>query len=206
LDKQSRVIQEITAESSRAQYDTATNEIRLTLLNAKITGLDDKNPEDVVSEMPNIGDFQETVEPIVLPLDQIFPHGPARQKLAWMNLGELKAQEARVAAQPVIAGQEKEHERDIMKVKMVIQDKFTMSVAVLSFALVGIPLGVRVSRKETSANLGLAVILFLSYYFLVVMVNWLDRHPEYRPDILYWGPNLIFLGIAFWLFRRADRA
>jgi lipopolysaccharide export system permease protein len=81
-----------------------------------------------------------------------------------------------------------------------------MSIAVLSFALVGIPLGVRVSRKETSANLGMAVMLFLSYYFLVVMVNWLDRHPEYRPDLLYWLPNVIFLGIAAWLFRRADRA
>ena len=123
-----------------------------------------------------------------------------------MTFNELKLQEAKVSAQPVVPGQEKDHERDVMKVKLVMQDKFSMSLAVLSFALVGIPLGVRVSRKETSANLGIAVMLFLGYYLLITMVSWLDRHPEYRPDILYWGPNVIFIGLAIYLFRRADRA
>jgi lipopolysaccharide export system permease protein len=46
----------------------------------------------------------------------------------------------------------------------------------------------------------------LSYYFLTVMVGWLDRHPEYRPDLLLWVPNFIFLGVGIWLLRRLDRA
>jgi lipopolysaccharide export system permease protein len=62
-----------------------------------------------------------------------------------------------------------------------------------------------VSRRETSANLGLAVGLALSYYFLTVMVGWLDRHPELRPDLLLWVPNLVFLCIGLMLFRRLDR-
>ena len=45
----------------------------------------------------------------------------------------------------------------------------------------------------------------LGYYFLTVMVNWLDRHPEYRPDLLFWIPNLIFLAIGLWLFSRIHK-
>jgi lipopolysaccharide export system permease protein len=37
-------------------------------------------------------------------------------------------------------------------------------------------------------------------------VGWLDQHPEYRPDLLLWVPNLVFLGLGLWLLRRLDRA
>jgi lipopolysaccharide export system permease protein len=89
-----------------------------------------------------------------------------------------------------------------MKLAMTIQEKFTTAFAVLSFTLVGLPLGIAVSRRETSANLGVAVALALSYYFLTVMIGWLDRHPEYHPDILLWLPNVIFVCLGLWLFRR----
>ena len=62
-----------------------------------------------------------------------------------------------------------------------------------------------VSRRETSANLGLALVLVLGYYFLTVMIKWLDRHPEYRPDLLLWVPNLLFLALGIWLFRRIEK-
>jgi lipopolysaccharide export system permease protein len=92
-----------------------------------------------------------------------------------------------------------------MKVAMTIQDKFNTALAALSFVIVGIPLGIKVSRRETSANLGVAVVLALGYYFLTVMVGWLDRHPEYRPDLLLWVPNLLIIAVGIWLFSRIDR-
>ena len=76
---------------------------------------------------------------------------------------------------------------------------------VVSFALIGVPLGIKISRRETSANLGLALVLVLGYYLLTVMVKWLDRHPEFRPDLLLWLPNLAFLALGIWLFSRIDR-
>jgi lipopolysaccharide export system permease protein len=69
-----------------------------------------------------------------------------------------------------------------------------------------VPLGIKVSRRETSANLGVALILALSYYFLTVMTQWLDNYPNLRPDLLLWVPNIIFIVVAFLLHRRAERA
>ena len=122
-----------------------------------------------------------------------------------MTLGELLTERTRLVGQPVAPAEARDHARDIMKVQLTLSDKTNAALAVLSFALIGVPLGIRVSRRETSANLGLAVILALSYYFLTVVVGWLDRHPEYRPDLLLWLPNLIFLGLGLWLFHRLDR-
>jgi lipopolysaccharide export system permease protein len=63
----------------------------------------------------------------------------------------------------------------------------------------------RVSRRETSANLGIAVALALGYYFLTVAVNWLDRQPDLRPDLLLWLPNVALVLLAAWLFSRLER-
>ena len=60
-------------------------------------------------------------------------------------------------------------------------------------------------RGSLLAGLGIATGLALGYYFLTVMVGWLSRHPEYRPDLLYWVPNAVFLALAVRLFRRLER-
>jgi lipopolysaccharide export system permease protein len=45
----------------------------------------------------------------------------------------------------------------------------------------------------------------LTFYFLTVAIKWLDRRPELRPDLLLWLPNVLFIGLAMWLFTRIDR-
>ena len=205
LDKQSRVTRFIRAESGKVSYDKETSDVNLTLFNGKPESLNEKSPEDF-SDSTLVGGKFDEMEPISLNVGQYFGHAQGRQKLTWMTYSELKAQEAKVASEPLGPDGEKGRDRDLMKVKLVMQDKLTMGIAVFAFAMVAVPLGMRVSRKETSANLGIAVLLFLSYYLLTTMVGWLDRHPEYRPDLLYWVPNLVFLGLAAWLFRRTQNA
>jgi len=68
-----------------------------------------------------------------------------------------------------------------------------------------VPLGIKVSRRETSANFAVAVGITLAYYLLTLLVKVLDRHPEYRPDLLLWLPNLLLLGWGTWLLSRIGR-
>jgi len=203
LDSTGRVLRIVRAESGRFDFDASANTLLLTLAQAQVESRDVRAPEDF-STVPLIGTFEKT-EQIRLPLDRIFGASRVHQKLKWMTFDELKAEETRLAALAVPPERRRQHERDQMKVQLVIQEKFQNALAMLTFALIGVPLGIKVSRRETSANLGVAVTLALGYYFLTVMVNWLDRHPEYRPDLLFWLPNVFFLALAVWLFRRAQR-
>jgi len=89
--------------------------------------------------------------------------------------------------------------------KFQIQQNFAFALAVMSLCLVGVPLGLKASRKETSANLSIAVGLALGYYFLIVMTSWASRMPEIRPDLLVWLPNIAFISAGVWLLQRANR-
>jgi lipopolysaccharide export system permease protein len=203
LDREGRTTQLVRAESGRFDYDAVANELILTLTRAQVEERPAENPENF-AESPRIGSFEQS-EPQRLPLTRLFGVPTVRQKLAWMTYAELRAEEARVAALPFASGAAKDHARAVMKVRLTVQEKFNTALAILSFALVGVPLGIKVSRRETSANLGVAVLLALGYYMLTVAVTWLDRNPVYRPDLLFWLPNTVFLILGVWLFLRIER-
>lgn len=208
LDGQRRVIRFLRADAGRLAYDERANELILTLADAQVESRDDKAPEDF-TEAPAVASFENS-DPIHLSLNRIFRQsgGSDPKRLldkGWLTYGQLAQARAAIASQPAKPGREREKARALMKVTLTIEDKLTAACAVFSFALIGVPLGIVVSRKETSANLGVAVVVALVYYFLTVMVSWLDQHPEYRPDLLYWVPNLLLAGLGIWLFRRISR-
>lgn len=204
LDNERRVVRFVRAESGRVEYDEVSNDFIVTLSNARVDEHDHKALDDFTQPL-RVNTFGQ-VDPVRLSLSKYFGSENVHQKLQWMTYGELLAERDRVASEVVPAGGERQHARNLMKVSLTIQDKINMALAVFSFAFVGVPLGIKVSRRETSANLGVAVLLALAYYFLIVVVGWLDQHPEYRPDLLLWAPNVIFIAIGAWLLTRLDRA
>lgn len=203
LDDQRRVQRLVRAASGRLDYDEERHILQLTLADAQVEVRREGQPEDF-SEPPLVGTFGRT-ESVPLRLDSLFSRTGPRMKLKWLTHGELRAEAARLAAAPVPPGGGAARAGEILKVRLTLQDKFTTAAAVFTFALIGVPLGIRVSRRETSANLGVAVLLALGYYFCTVMVGWLDRHPAWRPDLLLWAPNLLLVLLAWRLFRKLER-
>ena len=205
MDHDLRVQRLIRAESGRIDYDEATNSLVPTLTNAKAEERNPDNPEDF-SKSPK-APSAEKLEEVRLPLDRYFGHEGVRVKPEWLTYAQLQDERARLDALelPPEADKAKAAGQARMKLAIIYHDKLNLALAVFSFALIGVPLGIRVSRRETSANLGLALALVLSYYLLTVMVKWLDRHPEYRPDLLLWLPNLLFLALGVWMFTRIEQ-
>lgn len=204
LDDESRVRRLVRAEAGRLDYDEATNSLIPTLVRVKIEERDPENPEDF-SKSPKAASV-ERAEEVRISLDNYFGRNLDKMKPEWLTYRQLRLEQARLAAlPPPPPDKAKESARERMKLDLIVQDKFNLSLAVFSFALIGVPLGIKVSRRETSANLGLALLLVLGFYLLTVMIKWLDRHPEYRPDLLLWLPNVLFIGIGLWLFTRIDR-
>lgn len=206
LDSERRVKRLVRAESGRIDYDEKTNSLVPTLWVAKNEERNQKNPEDF-SEATSVATAGR-VEDMRLPLDRFFGRGSGvRIKQEWMTYSELQKERTRVAALPMPTDKAdaKAAAREHMKLELVYQDKFNTSIAVLSLALIGVPLGIKVSRRETSANFGVAVMLTLAYYLMTMAVKVLDRHPEYRPDLLLWLPNIILIVVGAWMLNRVGR-
>lgn len=206
LDKERRVTRLLRAQSGTFDYEDETNSLLLTLFQAQLETRDEKNPEGF-TEAQLVGSFERS-EPIRLSLDTFFGRaGAARMKQEWLTYEQLRTARtslANQAAPPDADGAEKLGLAR-MKLELIYNDKFNTALAVLTLALIGVPLGIKVSRRETSANFAIAVGLTLTYYVLTLAVKVLDRYPEYRPDLLLWLPNVILLSLGLWLFARIDK-
>jgi lipopolysaccharide export system permease protein len=76
--------------------------------------------------------------------------------------------------------------------------------SVFSLAFLAVPLAVRVGRSETFVNAAVALGVALTYYLLTSMAAYV-QDPDFRPDLLIWLPNLIVVGLAWTLLRRASQ-
>jgi lipopolysaccharide export system permease protein len=201
LDKEQRVIGFSHAETGRIELDEKENELVFKPFQLSTERFDEKNPEDF--SKPPVRLEAETAS-FRFSLARFFGPKTFNRKLDWFTLGELETEKQRIA-QEMRPGPERAQK--LMRIEMIIQNKGSMALAVFILVLIAVPLGIKVSRRETSANLGVALIMALAYYFLsTVVVGWFEQYPDYRPDLLVWVPNVFFIGIGLWLNFRVERA
>lgn len=201
LDKQNRAVLSGHAASARIEFDEPNNKLLVTLHDARIEERHKQDPEDY---SVLIGPKTGSQFPIELSLDQLTGKQSVNVIHKWKTLTEL-LDEWNALGKPSATMSDLERRNLRIKIQTVIQEKAAKAFSVLSFALIAIPLGIKVSRKETSANLGVALALAMGYYFSTVMVGWIDSKPEFRPDLLMWLPNLGFQALGITLFYKADR-
>jgi lipopolysaccharide export system permease protein len=195
VDRQDRVVAFGRAEVGRIVFDETTQRLLVTLERVAMEYRDPEAPEDFAPP-PRTGAIESW--PLEVELDALFGRAEARRKLDWLTLRELWAEHESRRAAGDEAGR--------MQVAVTLHRKAATAVAVLAFAFLAVPLGIKVSRRETSANLGVALLLVMGYYFLTIVVGWLDRYPAWRPDLWAWLPTLLFLGLGGWLYRRVGQA
>lgn len=201
LDDERRVRTFLRAEAGGLDFEAESESLLLTVERASSEIRGARDPEDVKTARPSPMFERTTVR---LPLDQILGRRTVTRKLSMMTFNEVLTERNRLKA--ALATEENKVDRTaLMRVQMSIQERFANAYAILSLAMIAIPLGITIQRKETSANLGIALALALTFYLLMVTLGWFERMPHLRPDLLMWVPNIVFQALGIWLFIRTER-
>ena len=203
LDKQGHATVAIQSERATLTYDDKGDEIVLTLKNGSAERSNRKDPEDLRKNLQP-SRFGELL--IKLPLNDIIGSmDKGKKRLKRMTFGELMQARQTWHPRPLEKTTPELAYRDKIEVQLQIQKNFAMAFSIFSMVVLAVPLGIKASRTETFANLVIALILAMSYYVLTVMISWLEKYPDLRPDILIWLPNWIFLITGGLLIYRSSK-
>ena len=92
------------------------------------------------------------------------------------------------------------------KLRVRIQEKFTLPMACLVFGLIGSSLGARPNnRTSRSQGFGISVVLILVYYVLSFSFSSLGVKGTFSPLLAAWSPVLISFAGGWYLLRQASR-
>ncbi len=82
--------------------------------------------------------------------------------------------------------------------------QLVMSVSCVSFVMLGIPLGMRSRRRESSVGIAISLVVILVFYIFVIVAEALTENPELRPELIMWFPVLASQALGIYLMRRIN--
>lgn len=89
--------------------------------------------------------------------------------------------------------------RQLSELRTEFQKRMVFAFASICFVLVGIPLGIRAQRRESSIGMAIALVVALGYYLVVILMTSMDKSYAVRPDLLIWLPVVICAALAGYL-------
>lgn len=95
-----------------------------------------------------------------------------------------------------------EMRRNLSKAKVELSSRFVLAAASLCFVLVGIPLGIRAQRRESSIGMAISLAISLGYYLCVMLMQSLQKSYAIHPEFLIGLPVVASLGLAVWFTRK----
>ncbi|XHR28334.1 MAG: LptF/LptG family permease [Chthoniobacteraceae bacterium] len=187
LNERGEPLRVIHAQRAVLTTDLVNQQVLMQLVGAQFEQRDSDSPGDLTRIREGI-----TTREITFPisLKALYEKNKARRGVGQMTLDELVKDPPK--------DKETAAETEISK-------RFSLSLASLAFALVGVPLAVTAQRKETSIGFLFSLIVAFVYFFFVVIADSLRNNPNAHAHLLMWIPNVLFISLGAVMFLHLAR-
>ncbi len=187
---------DVRAKSGRLRMDQAEQAMYIDLFDVRM----DENQKEKGSDAEKTHRINFQQYPVRLDLS------PMQKKVGKRKAADMTMAELVEAIRDIRAAYPELKEEDLSRVRMNLvvdaNKRIALSLSCFSFAMLGIPLGMRSKRKESSVGIALSLGLVFVFYLFIIVSNGLVGHPQYRPDLIVWIPvvGMELLGVV--LLRR----
>jgi len=178
------------ARSGSLQADLPNKRILMHLSGARYQQRDEVDPYDLTRMRDGIS-VEEGTLPISL--DELYEKEKRRASRSMLSLEQLLEQ----------LSDDDPKMRSSSRTE--INKRFSFPLACIVFALVGVPLGITAHRRETSFGFAASLVIGLFYFLFIIVADTLRANAKLHPELLVWFPNVLFLIVGFWMFRRLSR-
>jgi len=199
LDDNRNVYQLVRAKRGEFHFDEEQDALILTVFDGYAENRNSDDPDGLDKPLM-AGSFKKGR--IKLPLDRFLGRSTYNRKISVLNFNDLLEERKKTLVSTELTPEEKEVQ--VIRVQAQVQSNFALAFSVLSFTFLAIPLGIKVGRGESYANILVALGLAFVWYLAFVIVGWFEKNPAVRPDLLIWIPNLLFQVLGIYLFVRVS--
>lgn len=172
------------------EADLPNQRILMHLYEARYQQRDEKDPFDLLRVRDGINMVEGTLP---ISLEDLYQKEKRRTSRSAMSIEQLMEQ--------LKTGNQKEQSAS----RTEISKRFSFPFSCLAFALIGVPLAITAHRRETSMGYLMSLVVAFFYFLFTILADTLRGNPSVRPDLLVWFPNVLFLGLGAFLFRRLAR-
>ena len=95
--------------------------------------------------------------------------------------------------------------QELCELEMELNSRIALALSPIAFLLLGLPLAIRTSRRETSVGLFLSVILGGVFFLSIVVIESLSIVPAIYPQYLIWLPKRVFQALGAALLYRVSQ-
>ena len=190
MNPQQVPVRVIYAKRGTLEVDKENERILLRIYDARYEDRDESDVNDLRRMHYGIS-VQEGVFPISL--QELITKAHSSQRPTELTLSHL--QEA----------MEQKQGKQLSILRTELSKRFSNSMAVFTFVLIGIPLAITAHRRETSIGIAISIGIAFTYFIFIVVADNVKSNASLHPEILVWLPNFIYLTLGGILFYRLAR-
>ena len=178
------------ARTGMLEADLPNKQILMHLYNARYQQRDEKHPSDLRKMRDGINMAEGTLP---ISLEELYEKEKKQPSRSALSLEQLLDQ------------LRKGDKRERSASRTEINKRFAFPFSCLAFALIAVPLGVTAHRRETSIGFAMGLMVAIAYFLFVIIADTLRGNPKLHPELLVWFPNVLFLVLGAFLFRRLSK-